>query len=334
MPPWPEPRLTETTLTTPPDSAARVRFAPDFAPRFLVTVDTEEEFDWSRPLAREGHGVTAVAALARFQGFCEAHGVAPCYMVDHPVVAAAADVLGAAVRAGRADVGVQLHPWVSPPFEEAVSPANSYPGNLPEPLERAKLTMLTGEIAARFGVAPRIYRAGRYGVGPATARLLAEAGIAIDSSVRARFDYRVGGGPDFSALDARPWRVGAVMELPLTTVFTGRLRQHGAALFPRLWPERMRGVFARSGLLERIPLTPEGTTIAEGLRAIDAALADEVPVLVFSMHSPSLAPGHTPYVRDTAGVEALYAWWAAAFAHLARRGVRPGNVGEILAAAG
>jgi len=55
-----------------------------------------------------------------------------------------------------------------------------------------------------------------------------------------------------------------------------------------------------------------------------------VPVLVFSMHSPSLAPGHTPYVRDAAGVEALYAWWAAVFAHLAARGARPVTAADIL----
>ena len=322
--------MNDPRITTPPTDDALARWAPEFGPRFWVTVDTEEEFDWTRPLAREGYGIAAVPALARFQAFCETSGVVPCYMLDYPVVAAAAEVVGPAVAAGRAEVGLQLHPWVNPPHDEDVTPANSYPGNLPVALERAKLLALRDAVAAHFGVSARAYRAGRYGVGAATAQLLAEAGVAIDSSVRARFDYSAGGGPDFSALGPKPWRVGGVLEVPLTTVFTGRLRRWGAALFPRLWPERMRGVFVRTGLLERIPLTPEGTTIAEGLRAIDAALADGVPVLVFSMHSPSLAPGHTPYVRDAAGVEALYAWWAAVFAHLAARGVRPVTAAEIL----
>ena len=80
-----------------------VRFAPDFGQRFIVTVDTEEEFDWSKPLDRTGHGLSHVPRLARFQQFCEAQGVKPIYLIDYPVVTdpAAVEALGAAVAAGR-----------------------------------------------------------------------------------------------------------------------------------------------------------------------------------------------------------------------------------------
>jgi len=96
---------------------------------------------------------------------------------------------------------------------------------------------------------------------------------------------------------------------------------------------RLRGVLARLRLLERVPLTPEGVDIGAALRAIDAALADGLPVLVFSFHSPSLLPGHTPYVRDGAALDRLYAWWRAVFAHLRKRGVAPTTLAEIIAAA-
>jgi hypothetical protein len=53
---------------------------------------------------------------------------------------------------------------------------------------------------------------------------------------------------------------------------------------------------------------------------------------VFSFHSPSLQPGHTPYVRDEAELDAFYDWWRGVFEYLAKRGVKPASVREIRAA--
>lgn len=322
-----------------PDEADFVRFKPEFGRRFVVTVDTEEEFDWTRPIDREQHTVDSVTRLARFQEFCEAQGVCPIYLVDYPIIesSAAVGILRDAVAAGKAEVGVQLHPWVNPPFEEEVTERNTFAGNLPEALERAKFTALRGAIETRIGAPPLIYRAGRYGVGPNTARILSEGGIAIDTSVRARFDYSSGGGPNFRDLPIKPWwidRQAGLMELPLTTVYWGAAWRLGARLYSRMWRvPRLRGALARVRVLERIPLTPEGVTIAEAIHGIDQAIKKDLPVLVFSFHSPSLAPGYTPYVRTEADLDALYNWWRAVFAHLAKRGVAPTRVSELIEAA-
>ncbi|KPF92013.1 WalW protein [Novosphingobium sp. AAP83] len=321
-----------------PRDADFVRFDPAFGTRFVVTVDTEEEFDWSKPLDRTSHGLDHVPRIARFQQFCEGMGVIPVYLIDYPIATSplAVEVLGEAVKAGRAEVGVQLHPWVSPPFDETVSEHNSFSGNLPEALERAKFATLRDSIEAAFGMAPLIYRAGRYGVGPATASILSDNGIAIDTSVRSRFDYSYNGGVNFRDLPLLPWwidKAKGLMELPLTTVFWGLLRQQGKAIYPALWrAPRLRGALARLGLLERIPLTPEGITLEEAIKGIDIALDDGLPVLVFSFHSPSICPGHTPYVRSEAELDAFYDWWRGVFGYLAKRGVKPACVREIMAA--
>ncbi|WP_309623382.1 polysaccharide deacetylase family protein [Novosphingobium sp.] len=315
-----------------------MRFKPGFGQRYLLTVDTEEEFDWTKPLDRERHTVHSVSRLAKFQQFCESQGVVPVYLVDYPIVSspAAVAILRDAVAAGKAEVGVQLHPWVSPPHEEEVNERNSFAGNLPAALERAKFTQLRDKIAETIGAAPLIYRAGRYGVGPNTADILADGGIAIDTSVRARFDYSAGGGPNFRDHPVRPYwlnRGRGLMELPLTSVYWGPLRQLGPWLYPQMWrAPRLRGLLSRIGLLERIPLTPEGVTIEEAIRGIDIALDEGLPVLVFSFHSPSLAPGYTPYVRNEDDLDALYDWWRQAFAYLARRQVRPTTASELIAA--
>ena len=83
-------------------------------------------------------------------------------------------------------------------------------------------------------------------------------------------------------------------------------------------------------MLERIPLTPEGVSVDEAVRGIDIALDDGLPLLVFSFHSPSLRPGHTPYVRNEADLDGLYDWWRRVFAYLELRGVRPGTVREVM----
>ena len=249
----------------------------------------------------------------------------------------AAEILRAPLAAGTAEIGVQLHPWVNPPFDEEVTPANSYAGNLPAELERAKFSTLRDEIERNFGVPPAIYRAGRYGVGPNSAAMLIDGGIAVDTSVRTKFDYSHSGGPNFRGHPLAPYWLAdderRLLELPLTTVFWGLLRRQGDWLYPALWRmPRLRGLLAHAGLLERIPLTPEGVSVDEAIRGIDIALDDGLPLLVFSFHSPSLRPGHTPYVRNERDLELLYDWWRRVFAYLEIRNVAPVTVREITAA--
>jgi hypothetical protein len=309
------------------------------SPRFIVTVDTEEEFDWTAPFTRDRHGTTHVAAIDRFQQLCDVHGVRPTYLVDYPIAddASAVELLGRYVEERRADVGVQLHPWVNPPFKEEPSVPNSYACNLPPELERAKLAALHALIVERFGIKPQMYRAGRYGAGVNSRKILRELGVAIDTSVRSLFDYSGQGGPNYSDCPLDPYWLakGELIELPVTTIFSGALRSAGKIIFSRAFETlTSRGLLARTGMLERIALTPEGIPVEKAIEAVDIALAHKIPILNFSFHSPSLAVGHTPYVRTPEELERFYDWWVKIFAHLKARGVKPVDVNEIARAAG
>ncbi|MFM7404156.1 MAG: polysaccharide deacetylase family protein [Erythrobacter sp.] len=330
---------TGSTLQVPP-AGQTAAFASGFGQRVLLTVDTEEEFDWRGPFRREGYGLSHIEEIPRFQAVCERIGAHPVYLVDWPVVqhARAVEIIGAAVERGAAEVGIQLHPWVNPPFEEEVSVHNSFAGNLPRPLEAAKLMALRDATQAAFGTAPMIYRAGRYGLGSDTAALLKRAGIRIDTSVRPLFDYSLEGGPDYSNHPLLPYWLDAeqsLLEVPLTSAYWGLLRRMGSLIHrakPRL-PRFFSGL-SRLGLLERIALTPEGVSPDEALRGIDLSIEAGLPVLVLSLHSPTLAPGHTPYTTDQAGVEKLYLWLETVYGRLAARGVTSCTVAEIIAATG
>jgi hypothetical protein len=316
-----------------------VEFASLVCPQFVLTVDTEEEFDWDKAFTREGHGTQHLTAVPRFQALCAEHGVSPCYLVDYPIAqdAFGVDLLGGFAAAGEAEIGVQLHPWVNPPFVETLSVENSYACNLPREVERAKLALLHRTIVDRFGISPDAYRAGRYGAGRATPAFLAELGIAIDTSVRSRFDYSGQGGPDYRGYPLNPYwlRRSEVMELPLTTMFAGALRAVGDVVYGRWFGSQpSRSALARAGLVERIALTPEGISLPKALHAIDLALAQGVRIINISFHSPSLAIGHTPYVRTKDDLAELYAWFEGVFSHLRKSGAKPTTMAEIKRAAG
>lgn len=311
---------------------------PDyFGTRFTVFVDTEEEFDWSKPLARENRGVTAIAALPDAHRRFADRGVAMTYVLDHPVATdpRSIDTIRGLLTDGRSGIGTQLHPWVNPPFDEEVNGYNSFVGNLPKGLEAAKLDVLTDAITQAFGARPQLYRAGRYGLGPRSLALLAERGYRIDSSMRSGYDYSTEGGPDFRAIGNHAFRTPqGPVELPLTTIYTGFARRGGIGLYQALGKvPKGRGVFSRAGLLARVGLTPEEMPLADVLRAIDVAIDDGVRLLNFSFHSPSVEPGHSPYVRDAADLRDFYRWWDGVLTLLDRRGVANASLAELLAAA-
>jgi hypothetical protein len=225
---------------------------------------------------------------------------------------------------------------VNPPHDEEINTLNSFVGNLPVELERAKIENLTGTIAAAFGRRPIVYRAGRYGVGPNTAGLLEPAGYRADVSVRALFDYGDEGGPDFSRVKPLPFRIegGELVELPLSAAYFGRLRGRGRGLYraaARL--PKGRGLLSRAGLLDRAPLTPEGVTLADALAAAKALLDDGVRWFSLSFHSPSVEPGHTPYVRTREDLRRFHAWWDGMLDFFEAEGIAPASIEETIAAA-
>lgn len=318
----------------PPAPDQLITWPTSFGTRFLLCVDVEEEFDWRAPLDPRNRSTLAMSAFpAAHRRFAD-HAIGLACFVDHPVASdvRAVDILREVAADGRSEIGAQLHAWVTPPYA-APAAGDSYAGNLPVEEERAKLVALTDLLRESFGRAPRIYRAGRYGIGPRTFGLLREQGYLLDSSIRARYDYRADLGPDFSAVGNPAYRVEGLTELPLTSVFTGRLRGVGPPLYRALGRlPRGRGVAARSGLLQRVALTPEDMPIDDAIEAVTVAVGEGERLLTFSFHSPTLAPGNTPYVRDAGDLAKFWRWWDVMLAHLDRLGVRATTIEEIIAA--
>jgi hypothetical protein len=284
-------------------------------PALVAVVDTEEEFDWSAPFDRARRAVAHMAAIHRVQDVFDSLGVVPSYLVSYAIVAQEAGwrPLQPYLASDRAVIGAHLNPWATPPFRETVNDVNSYPGNLPQEVEAAKLATLSQQIERAFELRPTVYKAGRYGKGPNTEALLEELGFEVDISPAPAMDFSADGGPDYTRHSPRPFLFGRrrrLLCLPNTGAFVGRLHRLGADLLPALEHGsvarlRLPAIASRLRLLERIRLTPEGYTLAEMRRLTRALLGRGQRTFVLSLHSPSVAPGNTPYVRSEADLAVL-----------------------------
>lgn len=282
-------------------------------PELLVVVDTEEEFDWKAPFSRESVSTRSIPALARAHDIYNRFGLVPTYVIDFPVATDpnAVHFLRALKEAGKAEIGAHLHPWVNPPHEEEVTTFNSYHCNLPPALERAKLRALTEAIETGFGERPAIFKAGRYGFGPNTQKVLVELGYEVDCSFVPHTDFSADGGPDFrGAPDVPHWldEGAGLLEVPLTTGYFGAMAGLGgraAWLFDDARAEALRlpGLLSKAGLVTRSRLSPEGVSAAEQCRLIEAMAGQGHRLFCLTYHSPSLEPGHTPYVTSEADLD-------------------------------
>jgi hypothetical protein len=276
-------------------------------PQLLVVVDTEEEFNWSSGFSRQNISVSAIRSLERVQILFEEYRILPVYVVDYPVAFQPEGYrpLQEIYKSGQCVIGAHLHPWVNPPYEEQISEFNSFPGNLPAYLEAEKLRILGELIEERFGSSPTIYKAGRYGIGVNTATILRRQGYAIDLSVCPSMNYSSAGGPDFTNCRPVPYWFGGekdLLEIPLSVGFVGRLqswpRLHDLASGFPFNHLHLAGVLARSGLLNKVWLSPEGYTLAENIALLRTLYRNGLRIFSFAFHSPSLEPANTPYVKS------------------------------------
>ena len=292
-----------------------------------VIVDTEEDFDWNDPVEGTNQETSYLSHIADLQMIWKSHRIKPTYLLTYPVLENTAFVyrLRRLLEAGHCSLGVQLHPWVTPPFEGRRNVASSFAGNLAIGLEVAKIERLTTKFIDCFGYRPKTFRAGRYGLGPHTPELLEELGFEIDTSVAPRSSMVDKQGPDFSQYEFQAFWFGrsrAVLELPLCRSIIGWGGAAGVALYQALdgtkrQSNRALGLLAACRVAERITLSPEGNDVGAMRRLVRGLQGRGSTVLPVSFHSSSLWPGHNPYVRDKADLHRFYDRLSAILVYLA-----------------
>ena len=293
-----------------------------------IVIDTEEDFDWDRPVQGIAQSTRHIRTLPILAALLRPYGAVPTYLLTYPVLEDpdAVAIIRHQLEAGTCAVGLQLHPWVTPPFGSDFSPRASFIGNLTANEEEQKLLSLKARFVACFGFAPQIYRAGRYGLSASTPRLLEKHGFTIDTSIAPRTSFTSDGGPDYTDHDNRMFWFGSqatLLEVPLcrslvgwggriAPVLYGRLAEGHPSLMP------LQGLMARSRFAERLTLSPEGNDFHDMRRLIRDLMAHGQSILPLSFHSSSLQVGQNPYVRTKADLHFFYDRLSEVLDHMAR----------------
>mgnify|MGYP003672757574 CR=1 FL=1 len=110
---------------------------------FVLTIDTEEEWDWSGPFPQKVAKVNNIDKLPAFNSICEKLGIRPTYFVDYAVSNSknAVEKMQTFTSKGNCEIGAHLHPWCNPPYFGEVGEAESHVINLPveqDPLKQGK----------------------------------------------------------------------------------------------------------------------------------------------------------------------------------------------------
>ncbi len=300
-----EKRNVETKLRTSPIGSATAGKVP----RLIVTVDTEETFDWDRFDLTEWR-VEAPTGLGNFQTLCERLGVSPLYFLTWPILDDEKSALffRQLVADGTAHAGLHLHQWTTPP-EGRTGEFYTFQKNLSQQVQLEKLRHLAEKFEAVIGQKAISHRAGRYGIDKASYDLLASIGVEMDFSPSAAFDFSGRGGPDFSQMSNLPFSVSSDgWRVNVTPVCGAQAIRRTRSFLPQNRAEAGFSAYRErpSAAMKRpMRLSPEGAGFAELQALTRRLIADQTPVLTYTLHSTSLTPGANHYAPDQTSVDRL-----------------------------
>ena len=284
--------------------------------KLFITIDTEED-NWG-DFRSTGHTVDNVARIPIIQELFERYGAVPTYLLNYPVVKneRSVNILLDILDEGHCEIGVNCHPWNTPPFEEKINIRNTMLCNLPYEVLHNKMETLQKAIIVAFGVTPTCFRAGRWGFGPEVAQSICSLGYRIDTSVTPYIDWTDSSGPDFWQAPTSPFPYRFNPADVLTEISNGCLLevyptigflQKNLKLYRRIFRLILHsplsrihliGILDRLRILNRRWLSPELSCGRDMIFLAKALIQQGYTYLNMTFHSPSLLPGKTPFVRD------------------------------------
>jgi hypothetical protein len=297
---------------------------------FVITVDTEEEWDWASGYPTGPTRTENIHKLPDFQNACERSGAAVTYFVNHAVLAdsAARGIILELAKRPRVEIGMHIHPWNTPPVQplemrtrpaefsfhpiERVPERDSFLHNLTPDLALAKLDAVYATFA-EHGLKPVSFRGGRYSTSTLVQEWLRKHGFVADASILPYTGWVDDGAPDYRKRNPQPVRLpgdAPLWEIPLSLGYTRRpfgfWHKALAVAGGPLRPLRLVGLLSKLGVVEKAWLNFENPLGERMLALIRTLRKMNAPYLCFTLHSSSLLPGGSPYAPNAAAVEKLF----------------------------
>jgi hypothetical protein len=302
---------------------------------FVISVDTEGDNLWSRPqkiTTRNSRFIT------RFQELCDKYDLKPSYLTNYEMaIDPVFQEFGTEIlKRGRAEIGMHLHAWNSPP-QVALGKDDFH--NQPylieysEPVMWQKIDYLTSTLEDIFQTEIKVHRAGRWGFNEVYAKLLLQRGYHVDCSVTPHVSWKTHlgdpngtGGPDYTDFPEGPYLLdienvklsgaSSLLELPVT-VYPGKqklLRSMMENLSPANPIKRIANVIFPPCYM----LSPKRFRLSQLPRIVEQCIADDRSYIHFMTHSSELMPGGNPAFRKTEDIELLYSNLECLFARVSR----------------
>lgn len=266
-----------------------------------VSIDTEcdKGKGWltKRPMSFDG---VHEGIVNRLQPLFARHGAKPTYLVSPEVLREPRCVEALGKLEGSCELGTHLHGEYAEPGASDPARTRAFQRDYPPEIERAKLTYLTDLFIRAFGHQPVSFRAGRFGIGPASIGILESLGYAVESSVTPHMDWSSAGaeGLDFEGAPTQPYRPdprdprrpgdAAVLEVPVT--IKRRLRNSLPVVGRHIERRWLRPTCGTAEALVRLA----EDEIHDARRA-----APGRPVVLNAMfHNTEVIPGASPYADD------------------------------------
>lgn len=287
---------------------------------FILSVDTEEEWEWAGSFPQEDYGLDNIKLLQPFQTLCDQLGIKPTYFVDYAVLNC--DTSGAIVESlieqGNAEIGAHLHPWSNPPYYGVTGEKESHMINLPEEQVRAKLEELVAIIREKLSVEPKSFRTGRWGIDSMVLKLLKEYGFTIDSSVIPYYEnefFSCYGCPNqpyypdwINPLVESSQR--EMLEVPVTSGFNRAnyglsSSIHKLIAKPVFEPFKFVGAAWQLKLLRKMFLSPELTELDDMKSLCKSEMANGHQVIHMFIHSSSLIDNPNSQVGNEKAYDTL-----------------------------
>lgn len=294
-------------------------------PLLIFTVDVEEDMPGWR--ITDPTSVRNIDELPRLAALCAELGVRPTYLCDYPVVSEAGSsrILRELAREGNCEIGTHMHPWNTPPFAGVVGRDGDerfipyYQLELGAERFRDKLAVLHPMVEEVAGASPVSYRAGRFGIDPATLHELLPFGYEVDSSITPLEEHLEDDGPDFRSAPQRPYRPHVddvaregdvpLVEIPLSVGLTrniGDLLMQAYIHLPKA--TRMRGLLSKDYLrvIDIAWLYPPRFEYDLMRKVAHALVRAGQPVVHVFLHSSELAPGLSGRNETSSDVEETF----------------------------
>jgi hypothetical protein len=272
-----------------------------------VTIDTEcdKGRGWrsQRPMSFSG---VHDGIVARLQPLFRAHRAKPTYLLSPEVIRDPRSADSLARLDGSHELGAHLHGEYAEPGAHEPDVTRDFQREYPRDVERAKMEYLTVLFKRTFGRAATSFRAGRFGIGPASVPILEELGYAVESSVTPFVDWsKVANGLSFVGAPTQPYHPDPVhperegespiLEVPVT--IRPRLLSRAPLVGKLLEPRWLRPTHGTEGQIVAVA--------RDEIRAAREAGPRGPVVLNAMFHNVEIIPGASPYAhseRDARGI--------------------------------